>query len=224
MIDLVNETIVDLPAGGFISDGSWHTVHLQADSSNLELSIDGRTVFKENRKNSENLVSVMATRATTQNIFYIGTTEMMNLYSLLVYHGFLHTKFVYLKKKLSNFYNSKHETSKSKILNPCQHKCAQRIRITHFRPPFLLSQVDSQTTRTSRSNQRPITFFRNHFSAVYKAFDSATKPLNGSTNSLNTKVKTLANASCMMNLAIELKYNDRRKNQLHFKQSFRIRI
>jgi Laminin G domain len=82
MIDLVNETIVDLPAGGFISDGSWHTVHLQADSSNVEVSIDGRTVFKENRKNSENLVSVLATHAATQNIFYIGKSGIMDFYSL----------------------------------------------------------------------------------------------------------------------------------------------
>jgi hypothetical protein len=73
MIDFINETI-DLPAGGFLSDGSWHTVHLEADTNNIELSIDGRIVFKENKKNNmENSApNVVTAHSISQNIFYIG--------------------------------------------------------------------------------------------------------------------------------------------------------
>lgn len=49
LLTTINSTI-DIPTGGFVSDGGWHNVQIEINKNLLQLSIDGRKIFTESKK------------------------------------------------------------------------------------------------------------------------------------------------------------------------------
>lgn len=63
---------IDIPAGGFVSDGGWHLVTIDLTNDNIELTVDGRVIFSEKRKNIDITKLDDITNISMEDTFYIG--------------------------------------------------------------------------------------------------------------------------------------------------------
>lgn len=68
----LNNSTVDIPAGGFVADGGWHTVQIEIDQNLIILSVDGRTIFSERRRNMNINNMDVNQYVTMEDVFYIG--------------------------------------------------------------------------------------------------------------------------------------------------------
>lgn len=67
-----NKTL-DVPSAGFLADGGWHNVKIQADPDNLDIYVDGRITYSEsNNKNLERMFSSRNSSLLLQDKFYVG--------------------------------------------------------------------------------------------------------------------------------------------------------
>lgn len=73
LLDTTSSTL-DIPTGGFVSDGGWHNVHISIDKKTIQLSVDGRPIFTENKRNVD-ILDIDDDReflASMESLFYIG--------------------------------------------------------------------------------------------------------------------------------------------------------
>lgn len=72
LLDTESNTL-DIPTGGFVADGAWHNVQIEIDKKVIELSIDSRPIFTENKKTvdlTNDKMDLLA--AMMEDLFYIG--------------------------------------------------------------------------------------------------------------------------------------------------------
>lgn len=71
-LDAVNGTI-DIATGGYISDGAWHNLLLSSDDEDLQMSLDGRRIFSDEKHQRGNFNSSREAHSITlQDTFFIG--------------------------------------------------------------------------------------------------------------------------------------------------------
>lgn len=70
----VNKTL-DVPSAGFLADGAWHNIKIQADPDNLDIYVDGRITYSEsNNKNLQQMFSSTSKNSSLlmQDKFFVG--------------------------------------------------------------------------------------------------------------------------------------------------------
>lgn len=75
------QTTIDIPTGGFVSDGGWHNIQIEIDIKMIALKLDGRTIFSVNKK----IVALAAINGsfaddkeiagTLDDLYYVGKYE-----------------------------------------------------------------------------------------------------------------------------------------------------
>lgn len=86
LLDTVSSTL-DVPTGGFVADGGWHNVQISMDKRTIQLSVDGRPIFTENKRTPVNVSATIqeerngdeATEFVAgdmENMFYIGECDL----------------------------------------------------------------------------------------------------------------------------------------------------
>lgn len=60
----VNKTL-DVPSAGFLADGAWHNIKIQADPDNLDIYVDGRITYSES--NNKNLQQIFSSSSNSKN-------------------------------------------------------------------------------------------------------------------------------------------------------------
>lgn len=63
-----NDSVVDIPTGGYLADGGWHNLYLFRSERDFEMRIDDREIFTENNR----VRAEFQRDITLDNEFYIG--------------------------------------------------------------------------------------------------------------------------------------------------------
>lgn len=107
LLDTTSSTL-DIPTGGFVSDGGWHNVHISIDKKTIQLSVDGRPIFTENKRNVDilDIDDDKEFLASMESLFYIGKKKIGTHYFPLHTYLFFTINF---KGKLKTIYERKHK-------------------------------------------------------------------------------------------------------------------
>lgn len=90
LLDNADSTL-DIPTGGFVADGGWHNVQLDIDKKLIQLSVDGRQIFTENKKIIGDLKKIDDDReflADMENLFYLGKNIMSTCHFIVAIPSF----------------------------------------------------------------------------------------------------------------------------------------
>lgn len=77
LLDTESNTL-DIPTGGFVADGAWHNVNIEIDKKVIELSIDSRPIFTENKKIMDLSNDKVDISSAMEELFYIGKCLKIN--------------------------------------------------------------------------------------------------------------------------------------------------
>lgn len=61
---------IDVPTGGFVADGAWHTIHLDVNANVIKIMLDGRPTFSVNRRMVD--TKSIDDNVVADDLFYIG--------------------------------------------------------------------------------------------------------------------------------------------------------
>lgn len=79
LLDTASSTL-DVPTGGFVADGGWHNVQISMDKRTIQLSVDGRPIFTENKRTPVNVSATIQEERNGDDASEFGAGDMENMF------------------------------------------------------------------------------------------------------------------------------------------------